>query len=143
MFSVTTSIHPTHLGLGPDPLDGPSFGLGLGEGTAKSNNPHINGGQPDFSNIEEEEGAAPSYLASILENLVARGRALAAKLGNIRNPPPSAGGEGQLAAGGSFQCMKSLEEPVMVEGQPVLVAQPEDCYQARANVNKSFDIRTD
>jgi hypothetical protein len=118
VFSVTTNIHPTHLGLGPDPLDGPFFGLGLGgEGVPSLNNKF------NSPSNEWEEAPAPGFL----DYIAARGRDLAAKLGYIRSPPnPVGGGVGQ-----GFQCMKSLDEPVLVDGAPVLVPQPEDCYQGR------------
>jgi hypothetical protein len=140
VFSVTTNIHPSHLGLGPDPLAGPSFGLGLGS---------VNQPPPatDLPDPEGVGGAVFSYPAAILEFLSARASNLAAKLGYIRQRPPtdeakSGGevGEGETLLEGEnlreeetleegFQCMKSLDEPVVVEGQPVLVAQPEDCHQ--------------
>ncbi len=138
MFSVTTNIHPSHLGLGPDPLAGPSFGLGLGS----VNQPPPAAALPqDQPNPEGVGGAVFSYPAAILDFLSSRASNLAAKLGYIRQRPPTDAaksgaevGEGEtlleeetLEEG--FQCMKSLDEPVVVEGQPVLVAQPEDCHQ--------------
>ncbi len=142
MFSVTTNIHPSHLGLGPDPLAGPSFGLGLGSVNQPPPAADLPQDQPD------PQGAVFSYPAAILEFLSSRASNLAAKLGYIRQRPPTDGvksggevGEGETlleegetplveeALEEGFQCMKSLDEPVVVEGQPVLVAQPEDCHQ--------------
>jgi hypothetical protein len=91
---------------------------------------------------EWEKAPAPG----ILDYIAARARDLAAKLGYIRNlpPPPGGGsGSGQPGAGHGFQCMKSLDEPVLVDGVPVLVAQPEDCYQGRwAHFNPNINLQS-
>jgi hypothetical protein len=135
VFSVTTSIHPSHLGLGPDPLDGPSFGLGLSRGDQPGPDP-AEVPVPQAKVSDSESWSVMSYPAALMEFLAARGSILAAQLGYLRTRPPRDGGSSRVDEAAAvegrmegFQCMKDLDEPVVVNGQPVLVAQPEDCHQ--------------
>lgn len=173
-LSVMTNIPPTLLGLGPDPLDGPHFGLGPnpeafldqnGEGMSPSgrmSKDDTSQFSPNeikedefldgFKSVEDfdvnpektsqfteqlqkptKEPGSFSFLDS-LRNIFIR---LGTKFGYIKKSPQPVNVKVL-----EFQCMTADDQPILVDGHPVLVQEPKDCHRYYVSCQDSSHTTT-
>ena len=124
-FSATTNIDSSLFGLDPDPFESKfahdydqsvEGGAGGGHDTVSSSRP-----------VSDSHDS--SSLLQRFKNVFTR---LGVKLGYLRKPQPHPHVLHDFQDGDEFyefQCMTAEGQPVLVDGHPVSVHQPEDCSQ--------------